>query len=445
MECLKINFSKVIGNIKPLHGVNNAPYSFKNQEFVKTAFTDAGIPFSRLHDTEGSFGGAHFVDIPNVFPDFDKDPENPENYDFHLTDEFIKAITDAGTQIVFRLGVTIEWASKKYHIFPPKDFKKWAKICEGIVRHYNEGWADGFYLNIQYWEIWNEPENPPMWTGTKEEYFELYSTASKHLKGLFPHIKIGGYGSCGFYSVTRDNTTDFFKSFVTYFDDFLRYLKETNSPLDFFSWHIYTRSIEEITAHGEYVRKTLDDYGFNSTETSLNEWNWGPEGKGFPHMRDMIGASFVAGAFCAMQNSGNIDTAMYYVATLMSIYNGLFDFVTREYQKTYYSFIAFNELYKLSNHVELENNIENVYACAAANENEGAVLISNYSDEDKKIEVELRGIVKKKEIEVEFFELDENKNLIKTRTEIFRGDIATPFINLSSRSVFLIRLKGFGN
>ena len=441
MDKVNVNFNNILGKIKPLHGVNNAPYQFRNQKLIKTAFEDAGIPFSRLHDTQGSYGGSHFVDIPNIFPDFDKDPQNPDNYDFHLTDELIKAITNAGTQIVYRLGVTIEWASKKYNIFPPKDYGKWAQICEGKIKHNNQGWANGFYLDIQYWEIWNEPENPPMWSGTKEEYFELYKTASKYLKERFPEIKIGGYGSCGFYSITRDNTTDFYKGFVTYFHDFLKYIKETNSPLDFFSWHIYSKSIDEIIFHGDYVRKILDEYGFIKTETSLNEWNWGPEGNGFLHMRDMMGASFVAGTFCAMQNSKAIDSAMYYVATLMSSYNGLFDYISYEYQKTFYSFIAFNELYKLSNHVETINNIENVFICAATDESRSAILISNYSDQDKIIEVEINGILKKKEIEAEFLELDENKNLAKARTEIFRGEVITPVLNLSKRSVTLIKLK----
>ena len=40
----------------------------------------------------------------------------------------------------------------------PKDFKKWAVICEHIIRHYTEGWADGFFYDMPYWEIWNEPD-----------------------------------------------------------------------------------------------------------------------------------------------------------------------------------------------------------------------------------------------------------------------------------------------
>ena len=49
---------------------------------------------------------------------------------------------------------------------PPKDYAKWARICEHIITHYTEGWADGFNYKITYWEIWNEPENIQMWQGT---------------------------------------------------------------------------------------------------------------------------------------------------------------------------------------------------------------------------------------------------------------------------------------
>ena len=41
---------------------------------------------------------------------------------------------------------------------PPRDPARWAAVCAGIVRHYNEGWAGGFRHDIRYWEIWNEPD-----------------------------------------------------------------------------------------------------------------------------------------------------------------------------------------------------------------------------------------------------------------------------------------------
>ena len=60
---------------------------------------------------------------------------------------------DAGTETFFRLGQTIEHQIKKHGTLPPSDFGKWAQICEHIIMHYNEGWADGYNLGIKYWEI----------------------------------------------------------------------------------------------------------------------------------------------------------------------------------------------------------------------------------------------------------------------------------------------------
>ena len=104
---------------------------------------------------------------------------DPASYDFAFTDAYLKPVAEAGTEVFYRLGVTIEnfWTIKAYRIDPPKDFGKWARICEHIIRHYNEGWADGFRWNLRYWEVWCEPENPPLWQGTREQFFELYRVA----------------------------------------------------------------------------------------------------------------------------------------------------------------------------------------------------------------------------------------------------------------------------
>ena len=149
-----------------------------------------------------------YVDIPNLFRDFDADENDPANYDFAFTDRLMLALERAGVEPFFRLGVTIEGHSKvkAYRIFPPKDYAKWARICEHVIRHYTEGWADGFKMKVEHWEIWNEPENQPspddnpMWRGDWESYMRFYGVVAPYLKSKFPHLKIGGYGSCGFYA-----------------------------------------------------------------------------------------------------------------------------------------------------------------------------------------------------------------------------------------------------
>ena len=383
MEMIRYDFSKTTGVVKPLHGVNNAPYGVLNEDLATNFMKDAGIPFSRLHDAMGPYGGAHYVDVPNVFPNFDADPENPENYDFTLTDNYIGSIIRGGTEFFYRLGITIDWAKKKYRTFPPKNCLQWAKICEGIIRHYNEGWADGFYYNIRYWEIWNESENPPMWSGTKEEFFELYRVASVYLKGKFPQCKIGGYGSCGFYAVTREGMNDFYKGFVTYFHDFLKMVTEEHLLLDFYSWHIYTNDPNEVLRHGAYVRQTLDAYGLTDTETTLDEWNYGDEGTSHYEKRTMTGASFVASVMCGLQNEGHTDSAMYYCVSLGGLYNGMHDNISNRLLKPYYTIKAFNDLYRLENCVKPQGvHRTDFNTTAAIGGKRAVILLSNHGKED---------------------------------------------------------------
>lgn len=401
MNQISVNFKEVTGKVKPLHSVCCAPYSRgmgDNQRHIEKYFTEGNIPYCRLHDCCGAYGGSYFIDITNVFPDFDADEMNPKNYDFHYSDEYITAIQKTGCEAYYRLGETIEWGSKKYTAHPPKDFKKWARICEHIIMHYNKGWADGFHYNMKYWEIWNEPENPgdswgkSQWTGTKEEFFELYQVASKHLKARFPKIKIGGYGSCGFYTLTKDDVPESFHDFVTWFVDFLSFVKKNNCPLDFYSWHIYTSDEKELLTHAKYVRETLDEHGFTDTEAHLNEWNIQAEGTGFKEKHNMEGGSFNAAIMCMLQNTHYVDIAMYYCFSLLARYNGFMDLNDGTIEPTWYPYVAFGQLYRLGNAVEVKTETNGVYATAAKSENEYGILISNYRSDDDKVQLYVEGI-----------------------------------------------------
>ena len=379
--------------IKPLHGVNNSPLELKKPPL---GFKEAGIPFCRLHDAAGAYGGAHYVDIPNVFPNFDADPKKPESYDFAFTDAYLKQLHASGTEIFYRLGITIEnnYRIKGYHNHPPKDFKKWAEICAGIIRHYNCGWANGFKFGIRYWEIWNEPENPPMWDGTREQFFELYRTTSLRLKKEFPDIKVGGYASCGFYTINRKDCPDFYKNFVTWFDEFLKFVtaKETACPLDFFSWHLYTNDPQEIVLHARYADSKLKEYGLSKVESIFDEWNYISKkpGRRFLEMKDNEGASFVGAAFCLMQDAP-IDKAMYYDAYPQRAWCGLYHFPGPRTTQTYSAFVMWNRLYRLGGQIPARTDAPGVYACAAANKSEKALFIANFNAVGCKISLDLTG------------------------------------------------------
>lgn len=406
MKQLILDFSKTVGTIKPVNGVGQPPFSGINYSMCDY-LEKAHIPYSRLHDVGGSFGGNLYVDIPNVFRDFDADPYNPESYDFAFTDLLIKNLIDRGIEPVYRLGVTIEnlRSVKPYRIHPPADYKKWAEICEGIIRHYTEGWANGFNYNITYWEIWNEPDNHEtiegnhMWTGTAEDYYRLYDVAAKYLKSKFPHLKIGGYGSCGFYELTSaDNTfansSPRHKYFIDFFDGFLEYIMANDTPLDFFSWHSYA-TIEDNIVWADYVRRRLDEAGYKDTEHSLNEWNVGPDLTG-----SIKQAAFTAGNMLALQNT-SVDNAMFYDARCgMSMFSALFNCLTKEPYPAYYSMVAFGELYVRKTQVSIEGELPYGVYAVAAKDKDGCLLLANTDEVDNTIDLNIIGAKKITECKV---------------------------------------------
>ena len=429
---LALDLNHYCGRIKPLHGVNNCPVRFGDEKIPE--FEDAGIPFVRTHDSGGPYGRGILIDIPNIFRDFDADPDDPASYDFAFTDVYLRNLVNSGCKIFYRLGITIEnfYAIKAYRTAPPKDFKKWARICEGVIRHYNHGWAEGFHYGIEYWEIWNEPENPPMWSGTMEEYFKLYSTTAKYLKKQFPEIKVGGYASCGFYSLTREGTTDFYKKFLRWFDEFLIYVKKEKAPLDFFSWHLYASDLDELITHAEYVTKKLGDAGFERTENIFNEWNYiNRSGNVFDNMKEVPAAIFIAAAFCWMQDSP-IDKAMYYDAEPSRTYCGLFYFPSQRVTPAYYAFKVFNELYKLGNRVECSGiRSKNIFALAAADEQTAAAMLVNRGKTERKIELKTSACLKKAEITL----LDKEHSFRQVKS-LLRGHMLT----LPKESILLLRI-----
>ena len=147
-----VNPKKILGSIKKVNGVGQPPIIGAADSSLFHYLTDAHIPYARLHDVGGTFGGARFVDISNVFPSFDADERDPASYSFAFTDWLMAELDHAGVEPVYRLGETIENFARTYaspRIHPPRDFAKWARICEHVIRHYTEGWGNGFQYRIE--------------------------------------------------------------------------------------------------------------------------------------------------------------------------------------------------------------------------------------------------------------------------------------------------------
>lgn len=425
------DFNRITGKIKPMHGVGQAPIiGTKSSPFDYLG--EAGIPYSRLHDVGGFFGGFRFVDIPNIFRDFDADETLPESYDFTFTDWLITKLMEQKCEPFFRLGVTIEndYEMKAYRIFPPKDFEKWARICEHIIRHYNEGWADGFHYNITYWEIWNEPDNEMMWLGTAEEYYRLYEVTSKHLKKCFgDSIRVGGYASCGFSQWLKDPNCegipdaipDTKEYWIEFAHGFLRYISsdEHKSPLDFFSWHSYGQVYKAIEK-SKYCRRMLEKYGFDDVEEIINEWNPTPD----KILRSTPMAAARALAMMLGLQKTRVDQMEYYDARIgASVYGGMFNPDTWEPYLTYYAFKSFNEAYKLQNEVLTETDDEHVFVGGATNGEKAVLLLANLHEEPVEAEFELNGVSMEN---LEILMIDSAHSYVQAEKKIQNGKLILP-------------------
>lgn len=396
---VSIDFDNVIDEIRPVHNVGRMP-EYKPDSEINGYFTGANMTSCRTHDI-------NCTDIHNIFPDFSADVSDENSYHFEESDKVIAAIVDTGMEPFFRLGISYSNAEKDHELLlPPTDYAKWAQICEHIILHYNEGWADGFNYGIEYWEIWNEPDGGKyeeiseteyitenvFWHGTPEQFYQLYDVAANYLKEKFPDLKIGGYGSCGFYALTKTNNVKsgapaYNKYFVEFFQGFLDYIKEHKPPMDFFTWHSYSTT-EVNTRWIKYVNDNLEEAGYGDAEVICDEWNYNPT------ENDKINRRYGANQtsmLCMFQNEG-LDSAFYYCGIATgALHAGMF-LKDGTPSSAYYGFLAFGQLYEMGNQVEIRNRLKKDMYAAAARSDDGetaALLISNVSEKkDRKLKID---------------------------------------------------------
>ncbi len=134
---IRVNAGRSIGAVRAIQGVNGGPVCYGGVVDLSPYHRALGIPLTRIHDA--NWPARDVVNVHAIFPDFYADAYSPASYRFAPTDDYLKAILAAGSKVMYRLGESIEHTPRKYYVHKPADFNHWAKICLGIIRHYNEG------------------------------------------------------------------------------------------------------------------------------------------------------------------------------------------------------------------------------------------------------------------------------------------------------------------
>lgn len=281
-----VNLAQETGNFKHLFSVNGpgtGSSDSPNNHIDK--FQSLGIDYVRTHDYLYAFD--HSV----IFPDTSMDPINPAAYDFTSTDTCVENIINAGGQVFYRFGESAQYPPDGQ---PPANKDKWAQVCVQILKHYNDGWHNGYNYNIQYAEIWNEPDLHDFWTGDTQEYIEMYRIAANKIKDYDPDIMVGGPAVSNPYD----------RSFM---DVFLDSVSTHNLPADFISYHLYYHPNPYYFLYtNEVVREKTNAYGLTDIELINTEWNsymFNFDLQWEYGMFDALNASTLASALHYMQTS----------------------------------------------------------------------------------------------------------------------------------------------
>lgn len=442
---VEVDCSQVVGAIRPLHGVNCGPIAEGFTLDLSRFFRDLRIPYVRLHSP--NFPAIDCVHIERVFPDMTADPDNPASYDFRRTDDYIAAVLAVGAQPIYCLG----YGNNKHSLAsdfqkfnrPPADPQKWARICVNIVRHYNEGWANGFRHNIQYWEIWNEPDATNFWSGTLEQYADLYATVATALKQHDPSLKVGGP------AISHD-----FK----FLERFLAICQKRNLPLDFCSWHCYTERPATVLKNAREVQRLLEKYGFSKTENQLNEWS--PCPRPFQDMRrdpfiareffertgSSEGGAFDASVLCYLQDSP-VTTATFYSGDALR-----WGFIDRSGapKTSYFAFLAFRQMLDTPRRVVAKgNDLESGFAILAGlseDNSRARILISNHRLDCKEYEIRVRDLPWREATICNRFVVDEHTDInrydlaVAATIQLPAGDSLRISIPAADKSVCLLDL-----
>jgi len=173
-------------------------------------------------------------------------------------------------------------------ISPPHDWDRWGELCGRLAAHLVERYG---IEEVARWgfEIWNEANLEVFWSGTQDEYFRLYDVAARAIKDVDERLLVGGPSSAA----------------AGWIVDFLDFVVDSGSPLDFVTTHTYGNMPLD-------VREPLDVRGLDDVEIWWTEWGASPTHNN--ELSDLVwGAPYVLHGMKSVQ--GRAEALAYWVVS----------------------------------------------------------------------------------------------------------------------------------
>jgi hypothetical protein len=172
----------------------------------------------------------------------------PGQYDFDFYDKVIPlAVDQYGMRLVPYVCYTPKWASaepesKTVWTTPPKDVADFGRFVRKLVGRYKD--------RLHSWEIWNEPDIPEFWTGTRSQYAALLREGSRAVRETDPKAKVVLAGMAKRPEFLRELFEE---------EKLSRFVDIVNCHSYFETWH--GDPLEEITTYIRRIARVVDRYG----------------------------------------------------------------------------------------------------------------------------------------------------------------------------------------
>ncbi len=173
------------------------------------------------------------------------------------------------------------------NVTPPRDYRQWQTLISKLTEHCVERYGSD---EVRHWffEVWNEPNLKVFWTGSQEDYFNLYRHTVGAIKQADSRLQVGGPATAK----------------EEWIEEFLDFCGRHRLPVDFVSTHHYPNDViwyedqDTETQLANSRRGILREWTQNTRRRArglplyYTEWNCSSNGR-YPPQDEPYAAAFV--------------------------------------------------------------------------------------------------------------------------------------------------------
>jgi xylan 1,4-beta-xylosidase len=187
-------------------------------------------------------------------------------YNFRLVDELFDFLLSIRLKPFIELGFMPSALASdpekivfyvRSYISPPKSVDRWCELVDRFLRHCLNRYGKE---EVESWkfEFWNEPELKAFWSGTTEEYLELYARTYETVKRVSSQLQIGAPGRI--IPIHEEK----------FYDEFFSFCRERQCLPDFIPLHFYPheslKNIDQLEQFNVFTQldsfqKLIEEFG----------------------------------------------------------------------------------------------------------------------------------------------------------------------------------------